>query len=94
MDSKSSNRARVTVATANKTVSFAARDRGTKPVSVPGVAPSRTTIPQDQRRRLIAEAAYLKAERRAFRGGSPESDWLDAEAEVDTNLLRLPVGGR
>jgi hypothetical protein len=37
----------------------------------------------DKRRRLIAEAAYLKAERREFDGGDPIEDWLEAETEID-----------
>ena len=37
----------------------------------------------EERRRLIAEAAYHRAERRGFRGGDPVLDWLDAEAEID-----------
>ena len=40
----------------------------------------------EQRLALIAEAAYLKAERRGFAGGSELEDWLQAEAEVDGNL--------
>jgi phosphate uptake regulator len=39
------------------------------------------------RRRLIAELAYLRAERRGFCGGSEEQDWLEAELEVDQMLL-------
>lgn len=41
-----------------------------------------------ERQRLIAEAAYLKAERRGFAGGDPEQDWNEAEAEVDQLLLQ------
>jgi len=37
----------------------------------------------DQRLALIAEAAYFRAERRGFCGGSELEDWLQAEAEVD-----------
>jgi len=37
----------------------------------------------DKRRRLVAEAAYLKAERRGFEGGDPIEDWLEAEQEID-----------
>jgi len=33
-------------------------------------------------RRLIAEAAYYRAERRGFAPGGEELDWLEAEAEV------------
>jgi len=37
---------------------------------------------EDERRRMIAEAAYYRALRRGFANGSPESDWLEAEAEI------------
>ena len=36
----------------------------------------------------IAEAAYLRAERRGFLPGCELQDWLEAEAEVDTLLTR------
>ncbi len=36
---------------------------------------------------MIAEAAYLRAERRGFAPGHEHEDWLAAEAEVD-GLLR------
>ena len=39
-------------------------------------------VDDDERRRLIAEAAYYRALRRGFTNGSPESDWLEAEAEI------------
>jgi Protein of unknown function (DUF2934) len=42
----------------------------------------------DTRRRLIAEYAYLRAERRGFACGSPEQDWLEAEMEIDQLLLQ------
>lgn len=42
----------------------------------------------DERQHLIAEVAYLKAERRDFVGGDPKQDWEEAEAEVDRLLLR------
>lgn len=42
----------------------------------------------DARRRLIAEYAYLLAERRGFTDGSPEQDWLEAEKEIDQLLLQ------
>ncbi|MBI1395914.1 MAG: DUF2934 domain-containing protein [Betaproteobacteria bacterium] len=31
---------------------------------------------------MVAEAAYFRAERRGFLGGSPEEDWFAAEAEL------------
>lgn len=42
----------------------------------------------EERQRLIAEVAYLKAEQRGFQGGDPEQDWKEAEAEVDRQLLQ------
>lgn len=47
-----------------------------------------------QRRAMIAEAAYARAERRGFRDGSPEHDWLQAEIEIDRLFLQeWPAGG-
>lgn len=40
----------------------------------------------DERRRMIEEAAYFRAERRGFAGGDPVTDWVQAEAEVDALL--------
>jgi hypothetical protein len=37
---------------------------------------------------MIAESAYLRAERRGFAPGKEDEDWLAAEAEVD-RLLAL-----
>ena len=44
---------------------------------------SRNTVAPDLRRRMIAEAAFLIAERRGFLAGDPIKDWLAAEKEVD-----------
>ena len=43
-------------------------------------------VTEDVRRGMIAEAAYLRAERRGFAPGNEEADWLAAEAEVDRLL--------
>ena len=42
-----------------------------------------------QRRQMIAEAAYFRAERRGFRDGDPLEDWCAAEREVDARLREL-----
>lgn len=42
----------------------------------------------DLRRQMIAEAAYLRAEKRGFASGDPLDDWLAAEREVDTRLTK------
>lgn len=43
-------------------------------------------ISEDMRRGMIAQVAYLRAERRGFCGGSETEDWLAAEAEVGALL--------
>ncbi len=44
---------------------------------------SEQAISREQRERMIAEAAYFHALQRGFSGGSPEDDWLQAEAEIN-----------
>jgi Protein of unknown function (DUF2934) len=51
-------------------------------------AANAATISADQRRSLIAETAYQRAERRGFQGGDPVADWLESEKEVDALLRR------
>lgn len=43
-------------------------------------------IPQEERQRMIAEAAYFRAMQRGFSGGDPVDDWLVAEREIDRLL--------
>jgi hypothetical protein len=43
-------------------------------------------ITDEQRRHMIAAAAYYRAERRGFRDGDPCADWLEAEAEINRML--------
>lgn len=47
------------------------------------------TISSEERHRLIAEAAYYRAERRGFANGDPVADWLAAEAEIEGRLNRI-----
>lgn len=42
-----------------------------------------------QRRQMIAEAAYFRAEKRGFNAGDPLEDWYEAEREVDERLRQL-----
>jgi len=48
----------------------------------------RTGIDTEQRQRLIADEAYLIAERRNFQGGDPSQDWSEAEKLVDYRLMQ------
>lgn len=44
------------------------------------------TLIGEDRRRMIAEAAYFRAEQRGFVPGSELEDWLAAEMEIDALL--------
>jgi len=44
-------------------------------------ASSQTT--EDERRRRIAEAAYYRSQKRGFEPGQEETDWLEAEKDID-----------
>jgi hypothetical protein len=44
-------------------------------------------VTQDEKHQLIAEAAYYRAEQRNFIPGCELSDWLDAEAEIETMIV-------
>jgi len=73
--------------TAPATPARAARKPRTTPpvLSPPAVRP-------EERHALIAEKAYLRAERRGFAPGREAEDWLAAEIEVDA-LLKVSHGG-
>ncbi len=45
---------------------------------------------RQERRRMIAEAAYYRAEHRGFLNGNPDQDWLEAEHEIDHIYFRIP----
>ena len=49
-------------------------------------------VTPEARHAMIAEKAYLRAERRGFTPGREADDWLAAEVEVDA-LLELSHGG-
>jgi hypothetical protein len=51
----------------------------------------RAPVSADDRRAMVAEAAYLRAERRGFIPGHETEDWLAAEQEVDA-LLKIGGG--
>lgn len=63
--------------------------RTAKVVRKPGV---RAAVSAEDRRAMIAQNAYLRAQRRGFVPGYETEDWFAAEAEVDA-LLRVANGG-
>jgi hypothetical protein len=44
----------------------------------------------DELQRLVAEAAYFRAQRRGFEPGYELQDWVEAEAEVRRLIGRSP----
>jgi len=50
--------------------------------------PGRGALSQEERRRMIAESAYYRAQRRGFHAGDPNRDWIEAEAEIDAMLIQ------
>jgi hypothetical protein len=48
----------------------------------------------EERRLLIAQAAYFRAEKRGFAPGGELQDWLAAEAEIDGQLAGQTLVGR
>jgi Protein of unknown function (DUF2934) len=82
--STKSNGKKPSVTVGRKTIT-----KTTKPTSPSEQAkPPSQTVTQEERWRMVAEAAYLRAEKRGFSGGNPTDDWLAAEAEVDTMLAK------
>lgn len=60
----------------------------------PGTAPSAGRTPgaaisEEERRRMISENAYYRAQQRGFNGGQAMDDWLAAEREIN-RLLPSP----
>lgn len=69
-------------------------DRTEQPADALAATPVRVEVPEEARRAMIAEAAYLRAERRGFHPGYEVEDWLAAEAEVDALLSSNPGGAQ
>lgn len=58
-----------------------------KPKRKPAARKSATPISAEMRERMIADAAYYKAENRGFgNGGDHVDDWFKAEAEIDAMI--------
>lgn len=78
------------MATALETISSAPQARSPARPRTPSVEAAkdarRMNSPGEDRRRLIAEAAYFRAEQRGFVPGYELADWLAAEIEIDALL--------
>ena len=71
--------------TTGRAVMAAGRPKQGSPEGRPGSGPA---LSAQERERVVAQAAYFRAEKRGFAPGCELQDWVEAEAEV----LRL-IGG-
>lgn len=51
-----------------------------------GETPGPRSLAPEERRQMIAQAAYYRAEKWGFASGDPLVDWLEAENEIDKQL--------
>lgn len=61
----------------------------TDPCGASCVDGSEVRTPKEDRCRMIAEAAYLRALERNFAPGGEIDDWLQAEREIDAKFPHL-----
>jgi len=73
--------------------SGASRRKTTRAKQTAAPTQPRVEVSDNVRRGMIAEGAYLRAERRGSIPGFEEEDWLAAEAEVDA-LLEADQGSK
>ena len=45
----------------------------------------------EDHQRMVAEAAYFRAQRRGFQGGDPMEDWIEAEREISRRYAEKPA---
>ena len=57
-----------------------------KPVTETKAAAARQSLSEEQRRVMIAEAAYYAAEQRGFESGHELDDWLLAESQIEAAI--------
>ena len=80
-----SQKTKATPKTTDRGVPVAVKSKQAKAENRPGAG---LALSAQERERLVAQAAYFRAEKRGFAPGCELQDWVEAEAEV----LRL-IGG-
>jgi phasin family protein len=68
---------------AKKAAPKKATPKAAAPKAVAPKVQGKTAVSPLERWKMIAEAAYYRAEKRGFLGGNPMQDWTDAEQEID-----------
>ena len=92
MDSEKSRSKRKTPKTSKpKTLPVRGKSAG-RAAGAPGNVAVIPLVKPEERRQMIALAAYYRAEQRGFVDGDPLQDWLEAEAEVTMRLRDVEAG--
>lgn len=84
-EKKPANREATTKSAGKTTASRTTQRSASKVAPATSSTPTRL-VSAEEREKMIAQAAYLRAERRGFIGGDPVADWLEAEIEIDSML--------
>lgn len=94
-ESRSSNQSSANRSSTNRLANTAAANDSRPPLALLEDLHESTSAAIDAagRHSLIAESAYLRAERRGFNGGCAVTDWLEAEREVDGQLVGRGLEG-
>lgn len=75
-----------THSTGSRTAKAVKRHSRAAPAVLTDATRERAAVSPEQRRAMIAQSAYFRAERRGFAPGAELQDWLAAEAEIDRAL--------
>jgi hypothetical protein len=66
--------------------------RSSRPkMEIVAAIPAAAEVTSEERRHLVSEAAYYRAERRSFAPGFELDDWLNAESEIEMMLSTFSV---
>jgi len=76
---KAASKTAVTTKTAARLPAVGSKAKRVSPEPQPG---SGLLLNVEERERLVAQAAYFRAEKRGFAPGCELQDWVEAEAEV------------
>lgn len=90
-DAKSRSKAKTPKGSKPKEVLVRGKSAG-RAGRAPGAVAVNPVANADERHRMIALAAYYRAEQRGFMNGDPVQDWLEAEAEVTMRLRDVEAG--
>ncbi|HKB82744.1 MAG TPA: DUF2934 domain-containing protein [Burkholderiales bacterium] len=89
MATPQSGKSRTTRKTLPDTTKARARSAPAPAAKISKAKKSAPAVAADAWREMVATAAYYRAQARSFQHGSPEQDWLAAEAELKRRLGKI-----